>query len=349
VTGALGRWVLVSWLSLTLVACGRGSVDEIAPDPAQEVVVIYSSIDEAGLVPLYRAFTEETGIRIQQVTADDDRLLQLMLDKAQTQAADLYIAGSAARLWRASDTGVLRPTHAVDLHAALPAHLRDPANEWFGLAVKANVLVFNSTIATADEFGRYESLADAELRGQVCMSSSTLPENNALIALLIDRHQKGHQNRQAELIVRQMLANLALPVFRDSQAMFAAIESGRCAVGIAGLDAAVQRRAAGAGSPLGIATPTLANGGTQVDIVGAGVTRHAGHAAAAVRLLRWLAGHKAQRMIAELLLALPAVPAVEAPQRLRDWQNLQHSETNVGQLGLLHQEAIDLAERARYP
>ena len=183
----------------------------------------------------------------------------------------------------------------------------------------------------------------------VCMSSSALQENNALIALLIDRHQNRGQNRQAELIVRQLMLNLALPVFRDSQAMFAAIESGRCTVGIASLEAAVQRVSAEPGSQLGITTPNLANGGTLVDIVGAGVTRHAGNAAAAAQLIRWLAGHKAQTAIAETLLALPAVPTVAAPQRLRGWQYLQQSETNVAQLGLLHQEAIDLAERARYP
>jgi iron(III) transport system substrate-binding protein len=272
-----------------------------------------------------------------------------MFDKTQAPAADVYIADSAARLWRASDAGVFRPTHADDLNASIPAHLRDPENQWFGIAVKANVLVFNSTIATAEELGGYESLADPAWLGQACMSSSALPDNNALIAHLINRHRTLGQNRQAELIVRQLMLNLALPVFRDPQAMFAAIETGRCTVGIASLEAAVQRMAAEPGSQLGIATPNLANGGTQVDIVGAGVTRHAGNAVAAARLLRWLAGHKAQKAIAELLLALPAVPAVAAPQRLKDWQDLQQSGTNVAQLGLLHQEAIDLADRARYP
>lgn len=344
-TGVLGRWAIVSWLSLNLAACGGESVNEIEADQGKEFVVVYSAIDEARMAPLYRVFTEETGIRVQQVTADDDRLLQLMFDKTQAPAADVYIAGTAARLWRASDAGVFRPTHADDLNASIPAHLRDPENQWFGIAVKANVLVFDSTIATAEEFAGYESLADPAWLGQACMSSSALSDNNSLIAFLIDRHQ----NRQAELIVRQLMSNLALPVFRDPQALFAAIESGRCTVGIASLEAAVQRAAAEPGPQLGIATPNLANGGTQVDIVGAGVTRHAGNAAAAVRLLRWLAGHKAQKALAEILLALPAVPAVAAPQRLRAWQNLQQSETNVVQLGLLHQEAIDLAERARYP
>lgn len=344
-TSALSRPVLVFWLSLNLLACGRESVNETAPDRETESVVVYSSIDEARTAPIHRAFTEETGIRVQQVTTDDDRLLQLMLDKTQAPAADIYIAGSASRLWRASESGVLRPTHADDLDAAIPAHLRDPERQWFGIAIKANVLVFNSKIATRSEFGGYESVADPAWHGQLCMSSSASPVNNALIALLIDRHQ----TRQAELIVRQLMANLALPVFRDPQAMFAAIESGRCAVGIASLEAAVQRPDAEPGSQLGIATPTLEDGGTQVDIVGAGVTRHARNAAAAMRLMRWLASRKAQEIIAESLLALPAVPAVHAPQRLRVWQPLQQSEANVAYLGLLHQEAIDLAERARYP
>jgi iron(III) transport system substrate-binding protein len=332
-------------LSLHLVACNRESAVEALPDQGHEYVLVYSSIDYAQMAPLYRAFTEETGIRIQQLTADDDKLMQQMLETTRVPTADLYIATSASRLWRASDAGVLRPTHADDLNAAIPAYLRDPENQWFGVVVNANVLVFNSTIAAAEELGGYEALADPAWRGRVCMSSSALPENAALIAFLIDRHQ----NRQAELIVRQLMANLALPVFRDPQTMFAAVESGRCAVGIASLAAAAQRLAAEPGSKLGVATPTLANGGTQVDIIGAGVTRHAGKAAEAAQLLRWLASHKAQAIMAESLLALPAVPAITVPQRLKAWRGLQPSETSVAQLGLLHQEAIDLAERARYP
>ena len=151
-TGLLRRTVFVSWLSLNLAACGGESANKIEAGQGKEFVIVYSAIDEARMAPLYRAFTEETGIRIQQVTADDDRLLQLMLDKTQASAGDVYISGSAARLWRASDAGVLRPTHADDLNASIPAHLRDPDNQWFGIAVKANVLVFNSTIATAAEF-----------------------------------------------------------------------------------------------------------------------------------------------------------------------------------------------------
>lgn len=344
-TGDLRRWIPVFWVALNLVACGEESANETVPDQDKEFVVVYSRIDEARTASLYRAFTEETGIRIQQVTADDDRLVQLMLDKTRAPVADLYIAGSASRLWRASDEGVLRPTHADDLDSAIPAHLRDPENEWFAIAVKANVLVFNSTIVTPDAFNGYESLAEPAWRGQVCMSSSSLPDNNALLALLIQRHGK----RQAEMIVRQMMANLALPVFGDPQALFAAIESGRCTIGIGSLEAAVQRVAAEPGSQLGIGTPSLANGGTQVDIVGAGVTRHAGNVAAALRLMRWLATPKAQGIIAESLSLLPAVPGIAVPQRLKVWQELQQSETGVVNLGLLHQEAVDLAERARYP
>ncbi|MCI0517355.1 MAG: extracellular solute-binding protein, partial [Woeseiaceae bacterium] len=187
-SGALSCRFAIGWLLLGLVACSKDPAHGILPAQGREFVVVYSSIDESRTAPVYRAFTAETGIRIQQVTADDDRLLQMMLDKTQAPAADFYLAAGAALLWRAADAGVLRPTHADDLNAAIPPHLRDPENQWFGLAVNANVMVFNAAAVTANEIVGYEALADPAWRGQLCLSSSALPENNALIALLIERH-----------------------------------------------------------------------------------------------------------------------------------------------------------------
>lgn len=342
-SGAVNCRFAIGWLLLGLAACSKDPAQGTLPAQGREFVVVYSSIDESRIAPVYRAFTAETGIRIHQVTADDDRLLQMMLDKTQEPAADFYIATGAARLWRAADAGVLRPTHADDLNAAIPPHLRDPEYQWFGLAVMANVLVFDSAAVTAEEIPGYEAFADPAWHGQLCLSSSALPENNSLIALLIERHGL----RQAELLVRQLIANLALPVFDDPQALLAAIESGRCTAGIANLEAALARPAASPGSGLGIAGP--ANDGTQVDVTGAGVTRHAGNATAAVRLLRWLSGTEAQAIIADSLSRLPAVPTVVAPQHYVAWQGLAHDGTNVARLGMLHQDAADLAERARYP
>lgn len=338
------RRVIGTCLLVLLVACNDRAAVDTPAQPGNRFVVVYSPIDEARTAALYRAFTAETGIRVQQVSADKSRLLQLMLDKTQAPAADLFMATGVSQLWRAADQGVLRPTHADELTAAIPARLRDPENQWFGFAVLANVIVFNRSLARPEEFVSYESLAEPAWRGRICMTSSSQPDNSALIALLIQRH--GH--RQAELVVRQLVANLALPPLTDPQALLAAIESGRCPVGIVTLEAAVNRMAVDPGSKLGVATPTLESGATQVDIVGAGVTRHAGNATDAISLIRWLAKPLAQGLIAESFTALPAVRDAAVPQRLRPWQDLKQSDTGVFHLGLLHQDAIDLAERAKY-
>ena len=342
-THAIRGRLAMALLLLACTACSKDPGNGIERAPAREFVVVYSSIDESRTAPAYQAFTAATGIRIQQVTADDDRLLQMMLDKAHAPAADLYLAAGAATLWNASDAGVLRPTHADELYAAIPPQLRDPENQWFGLADNAHVLVFDPRVLTADRIPGYEMLADTAWRGLVCLSSSTSPGNTALIALLIERHGL----RQAEVLVRQFMSNLAVPVFRDPQALLAAVESGRCSIGISSLEAALQRTATGTAQELGIAAP--AHGGVLVDVVGGGVTRHAGNAAGAQRLLQWLAGPAGQAILADSLPALPAAQDVTAPPRYAAWQDLRHGEINVARFGMRHREAIDLAERARYP
>jgi iron(III) transport system substrate-binding protein len=338
------RFFVTALASLVLVACGdRSGGNGVAEKPG-EYVVVYTSVDEQQMLPVYRAFTSDSGIRIQQVSADDAALLQWILDKRRTPVADIYLAAGASRLWRATDADVFRPTHVDALREAIPGHLRDPDNQWFGLAVSANVIVFNTGLAGAAAPGTYESLADEAWKGRICLTTSIRVENIGFVASLIERHG----TRAAELLVRQLIANLALPVFDDTDPLLAAVESGQCHAGIAPLDVAAAYLSANAGTKLGVLTPAATNGGTQVDILAAGVTRHSGNPAGAARFLTWLATGDAQRILAESRAALPAVPGAEVPAQLASWRDLSQSATGVFRLGRLSQEAIDLAERARY-
>jgi iron(III) transport system substrate-binding protein len=329
---------------MLVVACSDDSDNQATAVGTRELVTVYSSLDEAQTAPLFRAYEKSTGDRVQQVTADDDRLLEMMLDKRRAPAADLYIANGAALLGRAVQRGIFRPTYADELDATVPSRLRDPENLWFGIALTANVLVVNGSLLKTDEPGSYESLAEDKWAGGICLSSSTLLENIAFIAWLIERHGQ----RDAELIVRRILANLAMPLFDDVPSLVAAVGLGQCDVGIAALDAVLAQQLGGAVAPVRVVLPPAASGGTQIDVVAAGVTRHAGNPDGARKLLLWLVSDAGQRLVADSKLALPASPTVGMPGRVSASGSLEQSTVEVFRLAQLSENAFDLAERARY-
>jgi iron(III) transport system substrate-binding protein len=88
--------------------------------------------------------------------------------------------------------------------------------------------------------------------------------------------------------------------------------------------------------------------GVHVNVSGAGVTRHAKHEAAAIKLLEWLSSEKAQNLYADVNLEYPANPKVKADATVNAWGNFKSNLINVAQAGALQTKAVMLMDRAGY-
>jgi iron(III) transport system substrate-binding protein len=328
-----------------IAACTKQDADSNRPDASPEFVVIYTSVDESRLKPLYEGFTNATGIRVQQVSADFDKLLEMMHDRQWRPAADVFLAGDSATLWRAASQDIFRPTYSDDIESSVPVRLRDADSLFTGFAMTANAIIYDGTTADKVVPTDYESLASPEWRRKLCLTSSSMPQNIGWVSLLLSRHGK----REAEMTVRRMVGNLALPVFDDVVELIAAVESGRCGVAIADLQAAVMQLSGHAGAGAAVMTPSANQGGTQVDVFGAGVTRHAANAGGAVRFLEWLTASDGQKAVAASGIGLPVSEAVTLPSPLAEYLAISFAETGVSRLAELSEEAIALVERAHYP
>jgi iron(III) transport system substrate-binding protein len=85
-----------------------------------------------------------------------------------------------------------------------------------------------------------------------------------------------------------------------------------------------------------------------VNVSGAGVTAHARHRTAAVKLLEWLSTPEAQEMFAGLNMEYPANPAVEPAPVVAAWGEFEEDRLNVARAGRLQVEAVMLMDRAGY-
>ena len=200
-----------------------------APALASEKLVVYSARIEALVKPMFDAYTKETGVEIQAVTDKEGALVERLKAEGANTPADLLITTDAGNLWQAAQEGVLRPIDSPALAAAVPANLRDPDQQWFGLTVRARTLFFNPQMVKAGELSTYEELAQPAWRGKLCLRSSKKVYNQSLVAMLISEHGEA----QAEQIVRGWVANLATEPFADDTRMLEAVAAGQCAVGIA--------------------------------------------------------------------------------------------------------------------
>ena len=111
---------------------------------AQEELNVYSARKEALIRPLLERFQQETGTKFQLITGKADALLKRMEVEGKLSPADLFITVDAGRLQRAKAAGVLQATDNPAVLAAVPAHLRDKENYWFGLSMRARTIIYAS-------------------------------------------------------------------------------------------------------------------------------------------------------------------------------------------------------------
>ena len=327
--------VLPLLLAAFLSGCGQPDRDE---------VVVYTSRADHLIKPLFDAWSEQTGVRVRFTTDQEGALISRLQAEGANSPADMLITVDAGNLWYAADLGLFQPVEDEALLAAVPANLRDPANQWFGLTVRARTLVYSPERVDRDELSTYEALAEPAWAGRLCLRTSRKVYNQSLVATMIER--LGEQ--QAEQVVRGWIGNLATDVFANDNSVMQAIAAGQCDVGIVNTYYYGRLLRNNPDLPVKLFWANQGDSGVHVNISGAGITRHAPNRDNALALLRWLAGEEAQSKLAALNLEYPANPAVDSDPAVAAWGEFEADSLNVEVAGRRQVEAVKLMDRAGY-
>ncbi|MBF0294501.1 MAG: extracellular solute-binding protein [Magnetococcales bacterium] len=311
---------------------------------AADEIVIYSARKEHLLKPILDAYRAKTGVETRYLTDGEGPLLARLQAEGTDTPADLLITVDAGNLWHAAERGVLAPVESRTLADNIPAHLRDPANQWFGLSVRARTIVYSTERVKPADLSSYEDLADPKWKNRLCLRSSEKIYNQSLVAMMIARHGE----EATERIVRGWVGNLAAPVFSNDTKLMEAMAAGKCDVGIVNtyyFGALLKDKPA---TPVALFWANQGSSGTHVNVSGAGVTRHAKHKAEAIKLLEWLSTPEAQQLFAELNMEFPVNPAVKPHASVAAWGDFKGENLNLSLAGKFQTDAVRLMDRAGY-
>ena len=313
---------------------------------ADEVVNVYSARHYDTDMAMYERFTEETGIKVNLIEGSSDALIERIKSEGQFSPADMLITVDAGRLWRAEKEGIFQPVDSAVLSERIPAHLRHPEGEWFGLSKRARVIAHKKDMALPAGFGTYEALADEAFRGQVCMRSSGNIYNLSLMASLIDAHGA----EAAEAWAKGVVANFARTPQSNDTGQLKAVASGECTITIANtyylgrLMASTKLEDKALMANLEIVFPNQDGRGTHVNISGAGVTKYAPNRENAIRFLEYLTSDFAQRLFAEGNNEYPISGPTTGP--VAALGEFKRDDLNVSVLGENQKEAVKVYDRA---
>ncbi|MBA1148241.1 Fe(3+) ABC transporter substrate-binding protein [Ectothiorhodospiraceae bacterium WFHF3C12] len=313
---------------------------------AADVVNVYSARKEVLIRPLLDRFSEQTGIRVNMLSADAGALLSRLRSEGRNTPADVLLTVDAGNLHRAREAGVLQPTESKVLDEHVPAAFRDPEGYWFGLSKRARVIFRSKERTEQGAIDSYEALADPRWRGEVCIRSSNNIYNQSLVASLI-----AHQGVEVtENWVEGLVANMARSPQGGDRDQIRAVAAGQCDLAVANtyyfgrMLADEDSRAVA--EQVALVWPNQGGRGAHVNVSGAGVTKHAKHTENAVRLLEYLVGSEAQRWYAEANFEYPVREGVEISPVLREFGEFQSDDLNLSKLGVYNDEAVRLMDRA---
>jgi iron(III) transport system substrate-binding protein len=319
-----------------------------SPAIQAEEVVVYSARNEQLIKPLFDAYIKETGVQVKFITDKEGPLMARLKAEGRNTPADIFMTVDAGNLWQAAQEDLLKPVNSKILAGNIPEHLRDPGNEWFGLSVRARTVVYNRNKVKAGELSTYEDLANPKWKQRLCLRTSKKVYNQSLVGMMMYEHGE----EKTEQIVRGWVANLATDPFPDDTKAMEAVAAGLCDATIVNTYYFGRLMEKKPNLPLSIFWPNqnlkTKAAGVHVNISGAGVTRHAKHEAAAVKLLEWLSSEKAQNLYADVNLEYPANPKVKSDATVAAWGNYKPNLINVAQAGALQTKAVMLMDRAGY-
>jgi iron(III) transport system substrate-binding protein len=309
-----------------------------------EQVVVYSARIEQLIKPMFDAFTKDTGIGVKFVTDKEGALLARLKAEGKNTPADMLITTDAGNLWEAAREGLLRPVESKTLEANIPAYLRDPHNQWFGLSVRARTIIYNTQKVKPSDLSTYEALADPKWKGRLCLRTSKKVYNQSLVAMMIAEHGEA----KTEQIVKGWVANLAIDPLSDETKAMELVAAGQCDLTLANTYYYGRLMDKNPSLPLAIFWPNQADSGVHVNISGAGVTRYAHNAPGAIKLLEFLSSEKAQNLFADVNMEYPANPKVKTDPLVASWGTFKQNRINVTTAGELQAEAVKLMDRAGY-
>lgn len=282
----------------------------VAPVAAAEVNV-YTTREPGLFAPLAKAFTAETGIKVNTVFVKDG-LAERVAAEGSASPADLMMTVDIGNLVDLVDKGVTQPLKSPAVDKAVPANLRASDDSWAALSLRARLVWADKSLGLKSI--SYADLADPKWKGQVCIRSGQHPYNTALIAAMV-----AHEGRdKAKAWVAGVKANLAKKPGGGDRDVARDILGGACKIGV-GNSYYVGLMRSGAGGPeqktwgeaVDVLLPTFAQGGTHVNVSGVALAKHAPNAEAARKLVAFLVSAEGQTVLAEQNFEYPAVPEAE--------------------------------------
>jgi len=312
-----------------------------------EELNVYSGRKAALIKPLLQQFQEETGIKINLVTAKADALIKRIESEGASTPADILITVDAGRLDRAKKMDLFHTINPSSISAEIPNYYIDKDNKWVGLSKRIRTIVYSKNNVNKNDILDFEDLAKDMWKGRICVRSSNNIYNQSLVASVIANHGE----EQAESIVRKIVSNFAKNPSGNDRAQITAVAKNECDVAIVNhyyyammlqSKDTKQRQTA---DKVDIVFLNQKGRGAHVNISGIGIMKYSKNITNAEKLITFLLNKDSQEWYAKVNNEYPVLGACKVTDLLSSWGVINLDEEIINKLGDLNPNAVKLMDR----
>lgn len=326
------------------------STSMVTAASAQGEVNVYSYRQPELIQPLLDAFTKETGIEA-NVLFLDKGLVERIQAEGVNSPADVLLTVDIARLVEAKEGGVTQPVlNDPIIEKDIPANLRDPQGDWFGLTTRGRVVYASKERVTQKDI-TYEELADPKWKGKICIRDGQHSYNIALFASMIAHHGVDYTRTWLTALKN----NLARKPDGTDRTQAKSIFSGECDIALGntyyvGLMLTNDREPEEkewAGS-VRVIFPNAADRGTHVNISGMAMTRYAPNKDNALKLMEFLASREAQEIYAQQVFEYPVLPGAQPSDVVKGFGPINPDKLSLTDIAVYRKQASELVDEVGF-
>lgn len=325
--------------AVLVVAAFAGVVLATSGSSGDELVV-YSARSHYGEEEPFRQFAERNDVDLTLFGGGASELYERLRSEGDETQGDMLITVDAANLWRAKKAGLLQPLDSKVLDEDVPADLKDPDNQWFGLTTRARTIMRSTERVKPDDVTTYAGLGDPRWKDKLCLRSGTSDYNVSFVA---DRIAKDGADATEEML-RSWMANDPTILGSDKDVLDA-IAKGDCDVGLTNTYYLGREIAANPNYPV---VPVFADQdgrGTHVNLSGYAVLKASDHKAEAQQLAEFLSRPAEQKVFADNNFEYPVAPGAQPADIIAAFGTFKRDPIDVDGAGEHLDDALQMMQQ----
>ncbi|CZE47359.1 Fe(3+) ABC transporter substrate-binding protein [Campylobacter geochelonis] len=296
------------------------------------------------------AFTKETGIKVNVIQDKVQSLIQKLELEGKDTTADVFMTVGVGDLYTAKTKGLLQPLNSKVVEKNVSPNLMDKDKNWIGVTYRARILAYDPAKTDIKELSTYEALSEPKFKDKILTRSSTASYNRHLIAFLIAKDGEQATQKWADGLVKNFARSpkgndrdqaKAIVAGEGEIAIMNSYYIGRMSVSKDPVEQEVYKT-------LRIFFPNQNDGGTHINLSGAGITKYSKNYDEAAKFIEFLTTTKAQELFVNNNFEFPTNPSVKLPKVMKDWGEFKASKIDFDEIGKNLVKAQEIADKANW-